>query len=778
MGAVFAMFSGWYFWVPKILGLNYNLMLSKVQFWLLFIGVNWLAPWQFCLILGIAIKYLFILLRIIIVKIPFLKMKWEFHLFLLTKNYLTAKLVEVNNLMCKGNLSESKVVVTLPLIKKASQRLNAKDIQCRKISSYSLTSDKEVCQKLMKIDKSLDPFYITGLADAESTFTLKIFKQKNGSWGLSPVFRIELHDRDSLLLKKVKDFFGVGNLRENITRSRSNKNFSLSTYSVESTKDFLNVIIPHFYKYPLLTKKAADFILLKEIVERINRKEHLSSKGLTKIISIRAAMNYGLSSNMQKSFPNILPVERPLVEEIKTFNPNWLVGFIDGEGCFDIKFTKSTTHKLGKQVQLRFTLTQHERDILLIKNIQEYFACGVISNPARSVNFVVNSFKDIHKVIIPFFDKYPLQSTKRLDYTDFLVAFNLMQNKAHLTAEGVEKFLLIKGGMNKGRDYNKNSQFYNEYHHPDHPDNTNQNYTSTVGGRVGVRHNNKEEGGKKDNIVEKRLLYTGQKRDLYWLAGFTDGDGCLSVYKEKKYPDNLRHEFSIGLEIADIRLLYKIKSLLDCGTVRKYNNVAVFKIKKIHHILYIILPIFDKYPLLTEKKRSSYLNFRNTFLSKVLNSKRATTEDKNYCGDLLKNTPDNLYKLPINDLLLNLSREDPEYFDNWIVGFTEAEGSFYFVKDPNNSQSNLRAEFRLSQNDNILLLNQIRNRLNLKREVSLTTNSKNHYYIIATSIQTLKNVIKFFSNPFRVKLKGKKNLNYLLWLKGIKSISRYQNINI
>jgi cytochrome c oxidase subunit 1 len=40
MGAVFALFSGWYFWIPKILGLNYNLMLSKVQFWVLFIGVN------------------------------------------------------------------------------------------------------------------------------------------------------------------------------------------------------------------------------------------------------------------------------------------------------------------------------------------------------------------------------------------------------------------------------------------------------------------------------------------------------------------------------------------------------------------------------------------------------------------------------------------------------------------------------------------------------------------------------------------------------------------
>ena len=35
MGAVFAMFSAWYFWVPKILGLNYNIMLSKVQFWVI-----------------------------------------------------------------------------------------------------------------------------------------------------------------------------------------------------------------------------------------------------------------------------------------------------------------------------------------------------------------------------------------------------------------------------------------------------------------------------------------------------------------------------------------------------------------------------------------------------------------------------------------------------------------------------------------------------------------------------------------------------------------------
>ena len=40
MGAVFALFAGWYFWIPKILGLDYNRLLSKVHFWILFIGVN------------------------------------------------------------------------------------------------------------------------------------------------------------------------------------------------------------------------------------------------------------------------------------------------------------------------------------------------------------------------------------------------------------------------------------------------------------------------------------------------------------------------------------------------------------------------------------------------------------------------------------------------------------------------------------------------------------------------------------------------------------------
>ena len=40
MGAVFALFAGFYYWTPKIIGLSYNEFLGKVHFWTMFVGVN------------------------------------------------------------------------------------------------------------------------------------------------------------------------------------------------------------------------------------------------------------------------------------------------------------------------------------------------------------------------------------------------------------------------------------------------------------------------------------------------------------------------------------------------------------------------------------------------------------------------------------------------------------------------------------------------------------------------------------------------------------------
>ena len=69
-------------------------------------------------------------------------------------------------------------------------------------------------------------------------------------------FQIGVHKRDLSLLLKLQEFWGgMGSIYLNPTRNMVN-------YSVDSNKDLTN-LINHFEKYPLLTQKAADFILFK-----------------------------------------------------------------------------------------------------------------------------------------------------------------------------------------------------------------------------------------------------------------------------------------------------------------------------------------------------------------------------------------------------------------------------------------------------------------------------------------------------------------------------------
>jgi hypothetical protein len=68
---------------------------------------------------------------------------------------------------------------------------------------------------------------------------------------------------------------------------------------------------------------------------------------------------------------------------------------------------------------------------------------------------VVTNLTDVINILLPIFSKYPLQGTKKLNFQDFCKVVELMQNKAHLTSEGLEEIRKIKSGMNTGKDYEK-----------------------------------------------------------------------------------------------------------------------------------------------------------------------------------------------------------------------------------------------------------------------------------------------------------------------------------
>ena len=112
----------------------------------------------------------------------------------------------------------------------------------------------------------LEPYWVMGFSDAESTFSVRIAKDLTRTLGLRilPVYSIELNIRDIEVLYKIKKYFNVGSVK---IRTRNGK--STGIYSVQSIKDLLDVIIPHFNKYPLITQKQADFILFSSIVHLI-----------------------------------------------------------------------------------------------------------------------------------------------------------------------------------------------------------------------------------------------------------------------------------------------------------------------------------------------------------------------------------------------------------------------------------------------------------------------------------------------------------------------------
>jgi hypothetical protein len=89
-----------------------------------------------------------------------------------------------------------------------------------------------------------------------------------------------------------------------------------------------------------------------------------------------------------------------------------------------------------------------------MKSIQKYLGCGNywIDDKNSSVYLSVTKFSDIINLIIPYFNKYPIQGTKMLDYIGFCKVAELMQTKAHLTDEGLEEIRQIKCVMNTGRN--------------------------------------------------------------------------------------------------------------------------------------------------------------------------------------------------------------------------------------------------------------------------------------------------------------------------------------
>lgn len=140
----------------------------------------------------------------------------------------------------------------------------------------------------------------------------------------------------------------------------------------------------------------------------------------------------------------------------------WIVGFVDGEGCFSAGIVQQNDrpgrkgYKLHYQVFYEFAVTQGAKSIHALEKIHKFFGVGSVVINKRYDNhkehlyrYVVRKKEDLLKMVIPFFQRYPLQSSKQEDFGKFVQIVNLVDRKRHLEVDGLIEVLKIAETMNR-----------------------------------------------------------------------------------------------------------------------------------------------------------------------------------------------------------------------------------------------------------------------------------------------------------------------------------------
>jgi hypothetical protein len=239
-----------------------------------------------------------------------------------------------------------------------------------------------------------------------------------------------------------------------------------------------------------------------------------------------------------------------------------------------------------------------------------------------------------------------------------------------------------------------------------------------------------------------------------WLVGMTDGDGTFHLaYQNGKW--NL--VYKIALSRYNLRLLYYIKKELGVGSVTKDNLKGQFVIRDRKKLANVIFPIFDKYPLLTSKLfdyiklKKAYDILENTNLSKsekdqFLLELKKDIIPANYISNAWNKT-----KLPFEstqDVTCVMTKP-------WVVGFIEAEGSFYLVSK---DKTRIVHGFGISQKLDPIVLESIRRILHIPTAVKFKSNH-NYYLLDTTNSRAIENIIEYFYKT----MKGMKSVEYRIW---------------
>ena len=140
----------------------------------------------------------------------------------------------------------------------------------------------------------------------------------------------------------------------------------------------------------------------------------------------------------------------------------WVIGFVDGEGCFSIGFVRQSGgsgrsgYRTGYQVAHEFVVTQGAQSASCLRELESFFGVGQVLANKRYDNhredlyrYVVRRRADLIATIIPFFRSHPLHSSKQGNFEKFAKCVELVGRGQHLTREGLADIVEIAETMNR-----------------------------------------------------------------------------------------------------------------------------------------------------------------------------------------------------------------------------------------------------------------------------------------------------------------------------------------
>lgn len=158
---------------------------------------------------------------------------------------------------------------------------------------------------------------------------------------------------------------------------------------------------------------------------------------------------------------NKLPLNKDNLE-----NSSWLSGFVDADGSFSVQYTKTEEGAKKRKISCRLRIEQRILDPItndsyfdILNQICLFLNCKLLTKTQKSTNNTYYTLTASSKVsldiIINYFNKYPLFSSKYLDYKDWEKVAYLILNIQHYTDEGINTVELVRSRINTKRtDFN------------------------------------------------------------------------------------------------------------------------------------------------------------------------------------------------------------------------------------------------------------------------------------------------------------------------------------